>query len=383
MLLTLNTFSATGGIEKVCRAAGKALYEVATEHQDDALIFSIYDEQKEVDEKYFPVSIFKGFGGKKLPFIWQSLLYGRKSRSVILSHINLLPVGFLIKLVYPKTKLILIAHGIEVWGAFPLFKKKMLNFVDLFLPVSEFTALKLQSIQNIGSDKISVINNCLDPFLRKESDKKKEEALRRKYGYTRDNLVLLTLARLKFSEQYKGYDKVLQTIRNIKEQFPLIKYLIVGRYDDQEKARLEKIIEEEGIKDAVSFAGFVDEEELSSHFNISDLYIMPSVGEGFGIVFIEALFHGKPVIAGNQDGSVDALGRGAFGVLVNPNKGEEIEKAICDVLKNTSQYRPDEEKLISFFGFKTYVNNWRKVLYSDRVPFIKTNSHNTVVNNTI
>jgi len=59
---------------------------------------------------------------------------------------------------------------------------------------------------------------------------------------------------------------------------------------------------------------------------------MPSKGEGFGIVFLEALSCGKPVIAGNKDGSVDAVLNGKLGVLVDPDDVAEIGEAIIRVL---------------------------------------------------
>jgi hypothetical protein len=78
----------------------------------------MYDEPRDVNEKYFPAGIFRGFGKKKFRFMIAATRSGIKSRQVILSHINLLLAGFLIKTFAPKTRLILLAHGIEVWNSF-------------------------------------------------------------------------------------------------------------------------------------------------------------------------------------------------------------------------------------------------------------------------
>ena len=72
------------------------------------------------------------------------------------------------------------------------------------------------------------------------------------------------------------------------------------------------------LSESVIFTGYVKDEEVAAHFSIADIYIMPSTKEGFGIIFIEAMFYGKPVIAGNKDGSADALQNGTLGILVNP-----------------------------------------------------------------
>ena len=65
---------------------------------------------------------------------------------------------------------------------------------------------------------------------------------------------------------------------------------------------------------------------------------MPSEKEGFGIVFIEAMFYGKPVIAGNKDGSVDALCNGELGLLVDPGSVTEIATAIKKMLVNPAAF---------------------------------------------
>ena len=114
------------------------------------------------------------------------------------------------------------------------------------------------------------------------------------------------------------------------------------------------MIDSMNLNHAVIFTGYIPEEELSAHYNLADLYIMPSLGEGFGIVFIEAMYYGVPVIAGNKDGSVDALLNGKLGLLVNPDKPEEIEIAIKKVINNKFAFKPDHNLLMQNFSYKAY-----------------------------
>src|SRR5690242_14158707 len=97
LFLTLKVFSETGGIEKVSRVAGKALYELAGETHFALHVSSAYDKQADHQVRYFPQGIFTGFGGNKIAFVADSLRRGRKAEVVVLSHINLLAVGYLIK----------------------------------------------------------------------------------------------------------------------------------------------------------------------------------------------------------------------------------------------------------------------------------------------
>lgn len=362
LFLTLNVFSATGGIEKVCRVAGKALHELALEAGGACAVYSMHDSDGCADKAYVPATAFKGFGGQRLKFAAASIQHGRRSTHVLLSHINLLPIGYAIKRVSPRTKLILMAHGIEVWETIGGLRKKMLQSVDLFFPVSSFTAVKLQTVHKMAVEKIRVLNNCLDPYLQNSRNVNLENGLRKKYGIVPGDTVLLTVTRLKFSEQYKGYDKVVEALKTVRQTIPNFKYLIAGKWDVEEKERLDAVIERAGLNDFVVFAGFVQDGELAAHFNLADVYVMPSTGEGFGIVFIEALFYGLPVIAGNVDGSVDALDNGRFGLLVNPANDKEIVEAILKVSADKKAYKPDPQRLLSRFGFESYKNKCREIL---------------------
>lgn len=363
LFLTLRVFSATGGIEKVSRVAGKALYELANENPGDGLkVFSMYDAQADADEKYFPLSIFRGFSKSKRRFVNTAILHGVKCKQVILSHSNLLLPGYLIKLFSPATKLVLLAHGIEVWKRYPYFKKMMLHKCDHILAVSSYTRATIIAVHGIAENKITVLNNCLDPFLPPRIGLAHNDNLATRYGIIASDMVLLTITRLSFKEQYKGYDNVLYAIKNLKQTYPQIKYLLAGKYDAIEKQRVDAIVAELGIQQNIIFTGFIPDDELAALYHIADLYIMPSKKEGFGIVFIEAMYYGKPVIAGNKDGSADALDNGNFGLLVNPDDQQEISDAIVKVMSNKAAFVPNLQEVMDKFSYPVYKNKLRIIL---------------------
>jgi glycosyltransferase involved in cell wall biosynthesis len=322
----------------------------------------MYDEDTDADSKYFPAKNFKGYGKHKMNFMAKAINKGRSADVVILSHVNLLPVGYLIKMASPQTKLILIAHGIEVWEPFTLREKRMIPKCDQILCVSEYTRNILQTVNRVPQRKLQVMNNCLDPFLEEPIQSRKDETLLIKYGFKTNSIILMTLTRLASTESYKGYDKVLEALPGLLKAHPDLKYLIVGNYDAKEKKRLDKKIDELGVEPYVAFSGFVPDEELARHFNLADIYIMPSWKEGFGIVFIEAMFYNKPVIAGNKDGSVDALLNGKLGLLVDPESLDEITAAINQVIKNKDRHLPDRQLLMENFGYEGYREKWGEIL---------------------
>jgi phosphatidyl-myo-inositol dimannoside synthase len=232
LFLTLRVFSATGGIEKVCRIFGKALHDVGANNK----VLSLYDRQDAVIEKYIEGKDFRGFDGSKIKFIASALLQATKYDVIVMSHINLLSVGYVIKLLMPRKKLMTFAHGIEVWDDISSTRKRMLNKCDTILAVSNFTKNKLLQITVLPEKKVLVFNNCLDPFLTSPYAGK-DTGLMKRYGLEKENMVLLTLTRLSSKELYKGYDHVLYSLKNLKPKFPGIKYLIAGRCDEAEKKK--------------------------------------------------------------------------------------------------------------------------------------------------
>lgn len=361
LFLTLKTFSAAGGIEKVGRVAGKAAYDYVS-RKDEAWFYSMYDSSSVTTEPYVPRKFFKGFNGNKILFTLASVRKGFSCNIIVLTHVKLLLPGYLVKKIFRKTRLILIAHGKEVWEPLPSLTTKMLNACDVILPVSRFTKERMKTLFDISENKFSVLNNCLDPYLPKPVDDSNRNVWREKYGIDKGDIVLMTLTRLTIHEKNKGYDKILKAMQTLLPAFPNLKYLFVGKYDVAEKERLEKLIEELGLKGKVVFTGFVPDEELAAHYNICDVYVMPSEKEGFGISFIEALYYGKPVIAGNRDGTVDALLDGRLGLLVDPRSQEEITNAINKVIRNVAAFAPDRELLMKHFSYAVYREKWRKVL---------------------
>lgn len=364
LFLTLKMLSATGGVEKVCRVVSKSIHQILQEAGgvEKIRVYSMHDDAGCDTGNYLPGSQFKGFGVKKLQFVVSSIRKGMNSRVVVLSHINLLIIGYVVKLVSPSTRVFMIAHGIEVWRPFPKWKIGLLKKIDLILPVSDFTKGKMMALYGISENRLQVLNNCLDPFLPEPETGDKDPGLLQQYGFSANDVILMTLTRLSSTEKYKGYDDVLKAVRLLKDRHPNIKYLIVGKYDAIEKQRMDQLISELQISDRVVLTGFIPDAALARHYNLADVYIMPSQKEGFGIVFIEALYYGKPVIAGNKDGSVDALAKGKFGKLVNPDSLEEITSAIDEMLQSANRFKPNRQDVLNHFGFDQYTQKWKKLI---------------------
>ena len=353
LFLTLYTFSLTGGIEKVCRAMCRVLSLLQNENKSTSFkALSLHDNNKS-DARYISATDFTGFAGAKLRFAFSAVTKGLKSDLVILSHVNLLLFAKIIKTISPKTHIILIAHGIEVWGKLKLWKLRFLQQQVEIWAVSNFTAKNLNEVNAIPKSQIKVLNNCLDPFFVIPENFSKPLNLQKRYGLTKHDKVIFALSRLSYLEQYKGYDKVLEMLKDLPNN---IKFILSGKADEEEKRRISKLVEKYSLAERVTVTGFLSEDELTDHYLLADVFVMPSKKEGFGISFIEAAACGCPSIAGNIDGSTDALLHGELGELVNPESVTEIRQAIEKMLHAQTFSSPPllQKKCIENFGFEQY-----------------------------
>jgi glycosyltransferase involved in cell wall biosynthesis len=109
----------------------------------------------------------------------------------------------------------------------------------------------------------------------------------------------------------------------------------------------------------VIFAGRILESEKVAHYRLADAYVMPSRGEGFGIVYLEALACGIPVVGSKVDGSREALRDGKLGLLVDPGNPDEIKTAIRAALQKP---RGQVVAGLDYFSYASFQQRCRELL---------------------
>lgn len=356
LFLSLETFNKTGGLQSASRILCKALMEIQMRKGALFSMKSLCDSKGTADVRYINPLYFKGYSYNRIYFAIAAIWHGISAGTIILCHINLLPIGYLLKLLKPPLQIILMAHGKEVWIGLPVWKKRFLQKKVEIWAVSRFTKSLMISKHGIHEDNIKILNNCLDPYFKIPRDFKKPAYLLNRYNLSALSPIVFNISRINRHEHHKGYDQVLDCLPMLTVQYPGLRYLIAGKMDAEEHKRLLAKIDLLKITDHVIFTGFIPEDELTDYYVLSDLFIMPSKKEGFGLVFLEALACGRLVIAGNKDGSIDALRNGELGCLVNPDSKEDIYKALCDGLKKSRNASAIEiqKKTIKHFNFKDY-----------------------------
>jgi phosphatidylinositol alpha-1,6-mannosyltransferase len=370
ILFTLQTFSTTGGIQKMTRTLAYSLFNISEQKGWNFRLFSLYDSRYDLMDRYLPAKNYKGFGNHRIELGLKTIDVADSADIVILSHINLSLIGITIKLTNPKCQLWLVAHGIEVWRPVNFIKRAFLKrYCDKIICVSAFTKNQMTRWHGSDPDKCVVLNNAVDPFIKLPETFEKPDYLLNRYGLTTSNQIIFTLTRLASSEQYKGYEQVIKAVSRLKQSFPAIKYVLSGQYDSAEEKRIRDLIKKFNVNEQVILTGFLNENELTEHFLLSDMFVLPSKKEGFGIVFVEALACGLPVICGNADGSVDAIRDGKLGTSINVDDLDELEKTIEKYLRApmTLSTRKDlQSQCLHYFNETIYRDNLQAMFTDER-----------------
>ncbi|WP_446684824.1 glycosyltransferase family 4 protein [Cyanobacterium sp. IPPAS B-1200] len=220
-----------------------------------------------------------------------------------------------------------LTYGKEVWDTLPPKERQVLDDANQILTISRYSCDRIYESNKIEKDKIDILPCVVDADRFTIAPKPKELIEKYNLGNSR---VLLTVARLWSGDIYKGVDVTIRALPKILETYPDVKYLVVGRGDD--KARLKKLTQDLGIENKVIFAGFIPTSELVSHYQVCNAYIMPSQ-EGFGIVYLEAMACGKPVLSGDNDGSADPLQDGRLGWRVPHRDADGVASACIEILQ--------------------------------------------------
>jgi phosphatidyl-myo-inositol dimannoside synthase len=229
-----------------------------------------------------------------------------------------------------RARLWIQVHGIEAWQELSGLHRRALEMADLVTSVSRYTRHRLLAWAEIDPIRVKVLPNTFDSVFR--PGPKSSHLMDRHAAHGKK--VLMTVARLAATERYKGQDRVIRILPRVLAEHPETIYMIIGEGND--RARLETLAREFGVREKVSFASNIPRRELPDYLRLADVLVMPSTGEGFGIVFLEALASGVPVIGGTRDGSVDPLADGVLGRTVDPENGEELTTAVCAALRDTA-----------------------------------------------
>jgi glycosyltransferase involved in cell wall biosynthesis len=162
---------------------------------------------------------------------------------------------------------------------------------------------------------------------------------------------VLTVGRLSRLEQYKGVDHLIDAVAALAKTGTPVTLDIVGDGDDA--PALKQRGSEAGASEAIRFHGAVPDDQLRDLYRSCDVFAMPSLNEGFGIVFLEAMRYGKPCIGGRHGGTPEVVQDGFNGLLVQHGDVNHLIGCLRDLYSN-----PDLRRRLGERAYQTVVGKF-------------------------
>lgn len=292
------------------------------------------------------VTFHERAAGSQAVYAWDAMRLARaRFDLVICGHVNLLPVARL-----ASKHPVLVTHGIEAWKKLDPIRTKILHGCAGIISVSALTRQRLIAWSNYRG-RTFVLPNAV--HLEDYGIRPKPAALIERY-HLAGKRVILTVGRIAGAERYKGFDVVLETMPGLPED---VVYVIAGGGNDA--PRLQQKAKDLGISHRVVLTGLFPDNEKADLYALADVYAMPSRGEGFGFVFLEAMASGIPVIASKHDGGREALLDGKLGLLVDPANPADVRAAIEELLERGDRKVPEG---LEYFAFPRFVERVRAIV---------------------
>jgi phosphatidylinositol alpha-1,6-mannosyltransferase len=234
-------------------------------------------------------------------------------------------------------------YGIEVWRPLEWDRRRALAHATVVFAISAHTLERARPFVP-GLNGAPVLPLALE-------ERKPEGAVDAALLGRLGRGFFLIVGRMDARERYKGHDQLLEALTGI----PEARLVVAGDGDD--RPRLEAKASGLGMPDRVHFTGFTSEATLMELYRRCAAFAMPSRGEGFGLVYLEAMRAGKPVLAARGSAAGEIVVDGATGLLVDPDDREELREALGRLLDY-----PGEAKRMGEAGFE----RWRKELSLER-----------------
>ncbi len=322
---------APGGVQRAGRHLAAVLSEFASTRSMEYRLLSLNDtagqHRMNVGEREFE---FTGFNRGKTRFAAAAVSCARqRAKLVLAAHPNLGPITQAMRVAAPKLKTVICTHGVEVWEPLRTLRRSALRNADLILAPSRSTAEHIASQQKIPLGSVRVLPWALDPQF---------EALLTSAGQTPpppnfpEGRVILTVGRWLASERYKGMDTLIMALPRLLPRWPELQIVAVGEGDD--RAWLEDLADEHGVLRHVHFMSGLSYEEIAGCYSGCEIFALPSSGEGFGLVYLEAMARGKPVIGGAHGGAPEVIQDGVTGYLVQHGDAVQLATSIETLLAN-------------------------------------------------
>lgn len=331
LALQTTTFGAHGGIPAYNRMVCRALDEIDDVADEERRVLIAMDRRTDLAAaaKEFSSLTLESFDGHRSSFVRRVVATALRERIdlALIGHVNYAPMGLLLKRLRPNLRYGVMVHGVEAWSRLPRIRRRALRNADFVMSVSDYTKRQVVEVNGVNPERVYLLPNTL--AWKGEEQRAKGE------GQRSTALRLLSVCRLDAREQYKGIDTVIKALPAVRARVPDLEYVVVGSGSDLE--RHKRIAADLGVADCIQFLGSLDEHALRAAYASCDVFVLPSAGEGFGIVFLEAMHYRRPIIAANSGATPEVVNDGKTGILVEAGNIEQLAAAMIALATNQSE----------------------------------------------
>lgn len=351
VLLICPDFFGPGGIARYSRILALGL--IANNFSVDA--YTLHDNSQLVNEQ-IPLANYRKCNGNKILFSFEILkrILNRQYDYIFFTHLNLISLLLFIVPIQ-KSTVVVSLHGIEAWHKASFFSKIFFFRISQFWAVSAYTANQFIKVNKIKANKVHVVYNCLHPnFANYQSTPIKNSNI----------ITLLSVTRLSTADRYKGYWETLSAIKKLSSTNHNFCYVLVGDGDDYNA--VQDWITTENLSKVIKLLPKLSDSDLIKTYYLSDIFILPSSGEGFGLVYLEAMACGLPVIALDSTAIPEIITHNQTGILLKSQDPSEIYHQICNLVQDISFLSQISEAgrriVIEKFSFQNFVIQIQKQL---------------------
>lgn len=228
---------------------------------------------------------------------------------------------------------VVFVHGVEVWDpSYAPARVPVLERASLLIANSGFTARRVRELYPQLGPVVPCPLALLEEDTRSTKDAVDDALLR----VVRPESVLI-LGRMSRGERYKGHDELLECWSAVRSAIPRAQLVIAGTGDDVERLRSKG--ETLHIGDDVLFCGPISEATKRELLRRVALFAMPSRGEGFGLVYLEAMRSGLPCVGSRQDAAGDVIVHEETGLLVDRDDRGELASGLVNLLGDARRRR--------------------------------------------
>jgi glycosyltransferase involved in cell wall biosynthesis len=313
-LVTPDLYGSHGGIARITRVLCRALGEQAERCGWRLVVHSLHDKKGALPDPLVRMG-YHSYEGSRARFASSVLSTVQDSNTVavVYTHVNHAPLSRM-----SRAPHFVVAHGVDVWSPLSAMRTEGLRQARAVWSVSDYTSRVVRGLH--GVERARTIHNCL--------------ALDVEHTEAKSSRSILLVSRLAGKTEGKRIDDAIRAFAHAQRHLGLEGWTLDIVGDGPLRATYEALARESCVEGSVCFHRGISDDALKTLYQRCGFFSLPSVNEGFGLVFLEAMSFGKAVVAACAGASPEVVRDGVTGIITAPGDIEELASAYARLARD-------------------------------------------------